>query len=68
MKLKSIAASVVALTALSSHAASTDWAAHGLLETGINIATSGSVSDTYLFSLAMRTNPFDEQASVIVSG
>lgn len=51
MKLKSIAAaSVVALTALSSQAASTDWGAHAAFEVGGN-TVMGAVFDTYSFSL-----------------
>jgi len=53
MKLKTIAAaSVVALTALSSHAANTDWGSHGLLETGWNTVTNAPIFDTYQFTLA----------------
>ena len=53
MKLKTLAAaSVVALTALSSHAASTSWGAHDALEMGGNTVTAGAIFDTYSFSLA----------------
>lgn len=51
MKLKTIAAaSVVALTALSSQAASNNWGAHDAAEVGFN-TVSGAVFDTYWFSL-----------------
>jgi hypothetical protein len=51
MKLKTIAAaSVVALTALSSHAATTNWGPHDGFEVGGN-TVSGAVFDTYSFSL-----------------
>lgn len=58
MKLKTIAAAVVALTALSSHAAITDWAVHDdPLEIGANFAmTAGSFFDTYSFSLSGNYN------------
>ena len=52
MKLKTIAAAVVALTALSSHAASTNWGAHDPLEMGGNTITAGAIFDTFAFSLA----------------
>lgn len=52
MQFKSlIAASVVAFTALSSHAASTDWAQHALLESALGLSPGGSISDTYSFTL-----------------
>ena len=55
MKLKTIvAASAVALTALSSHAASTNWGAHDSFEVGGN-TVSGAVFDTYWFSLGTNS-------------
>lgn len=61
MKFKSLAvASAIALTALSSQAASTDWAAHDALEIGSNFALSGSLFDTYSFTLGSQ--------SVVTSG
>jgi hypothetical protein len=66
MKLKTIAAaSVVALTALSSHAASTDWSSHGLLEVGWNTATSAPVFDTYSFTLGGQSTV---ESSVVTFG
>ncbi|HEV6965817.1 FxDxF family PEP-CTERM protein [Roseateles sp.] len=57
MKLKNIAAaSVVAFTALSSHAASTNWGSHDALELGGNTVTSGAIFDTYSFSLASTSS------------
>jgi len=51
MKLKMIAAaSAMALTALSSQAASNNWGAHDPFEVGGN-TVSGAVFDTFLFSL-----------------
>ena len=51
MKLKIIAATVVALTALSSQAATTSWGAHDLpLEIDGN-TVSGAIFDTYSFTL-----------------
>ena len=51
MKLKTlVAASAVALTALSSQAASTSWGAHDALELGSNTVT-GAIFDTFSFSL-----------------
>ncbi|RYH08374.1 MAG: PEP-CTERM sorting domain-containing protein [Alphaproteobacteria bacterium] len=51
MKLKNlVAASAVALTALSSQAASTSWGAHDALEIGSNTVT-GAIFDTFSFSL-----------------
>ncbi|KQV92276.1 MULTISPECIES: FxDxF family PEP-CTERM protein [unclassified Roseateles] len=51
MKLKNLAAaSVVALTALSSQAASFNWGAHDAFEVGGN-TVSGAVFDTFSFSL-----------------
>ncbi len=55
MKLKSIvAASAVALTALSSQAASTDWGTHDAFELG-GSTVSGAVFDTYSFSLGSNS-------------
>ena len=55
MKLKTLAAaSVVALTALSSHAASTDWGSHDAFELG-GSTVSGAVFDTYSFSLGVSS-------------
>lgn len=57
MKLKSIAAaSVVALTALSSHAATASWGQHDLLESAIGLTAGGVIFDTYSFSLASQSN------------
>jgi len=56
MKLKTIAAaSVVALTTLSSHAASTAWGAHDPLEQGVQLV-SGAFADTYSFSLGAQSS------------
>jgi hypothetical protein len=53
MKLKSIvAASIVALTTLSSHAAATDWGTHDLLESSLALSPGGAVFDTYAFTLS----------------
>ncbi len=54
MKLKSIvAASIVALTTLSSHAATTtDWGTHDLLESSLALSAGGLVFDTYAFTLS----------------
>jgi hypothetical protein len=52
MKLKCIAAaSVVALTALGSQAASRDWGQHELLESALGISAGGLIFDTFSFSL-----------------
>lgn len=60
MKLKSIAAaSLVALTALSSHAANFSWGSHAPLELGGN-TVAGAFLDTYAFSLGA--------ASTVTSG
>ena len=57
MKLKSIAAaSVVALTALSSHAASTDWGQHDLLESALGLSAGGVIFDTFSFSLGAQSS------------
>jgi len=57
MKLKSIAAaSVVALTALSSHAANTDWGQHDLLESALGLSAGGIIFDTFSFSLGAQSN------------
>ena len=57
MKLKTIAAaSVVALTALSSQAASTDWGTHGALEMGGTAVAAGAIFDTFSFSLGSDMN------------
>ena len=53
MNLKTItAASLVALTTLSSQAANTDWGSHGLLETGWATASNTAIFDTFQFTLA----------------
>ncbi|WP_293501922.1 FxDxF family PEP-CTERM protein [Roseateles sp.] len=55
--MKSIAAaSVVALTALSSHAASTDWGQHDLLESALGLTAGGVIFDTFSFSLAVQSD------------
>lgn len=51
MKLKMIVAAVATLTALSSHAASTDWGSHGSLEVGYNTVTNAAVFDTFKFTV-----------------
>lgn len=52
MKLKSlVAASAVALTALSSQAADIDWGSHDLLESALGLTAGGLIFDTYSFSL-----------------
>lgn len=57
MKLKSIAAaSVVALTALSSQAASTDWGQHDLLESALSLTAGGVIFDTFSFSLGAQSS------------
>lgn len=57
MKLKSIAAaSVVALTALSSHAADTDWGQHDLLESALGLTAGGVFFDTFSFSLGAQSD------------
>ncbi|MBL8277252.1 MAG: PEP-CTERM sorting domain-containing protein [Pelomonas sp.] len=55
--MKSIAAaSVVALTALSSHAASTDWGQHDLLESALGLSAGGVIFDTFSFSLGAQSS------------
>lgn len=57
MKLKSIAAaSVVALTALTSQAASTDWGQHDLLESALGLTAGGVIFDTFSFSLGAQAD------------
>lgn len=57
MKLKSIAAaSAVALTALSSQAASTDWGQHDLLESALGLTAGGIIFDTFSFSLGAQAD------------
>jgi hypothetical protein len=57
MKLKSIAAaSVVAFTALSSQAASTDWGQHDLLESALGLTAGGVIFDTFSFSLGAQSS------------
>lgn len=53
MKLKSLAiASLVALSSVSGHAATTDWSSHALLESSVGLSTGGIIFDTYSFTLA----------------
>lgn len=64
MKLKSIAAaSVVALSALSSHASSGGWGQHALLESAIGLSAGGVIFDTYSFALGVQS----EVASSVTS-
>ncbi|PTT82930.1 hypothetical protein DBR42_16405 [Pelomonas sp. HMWF004] len=58
MKLKFIvAASAVALTALSSQAATTSWGAHAPLEIGVGgLAAPGALFDTFSFSLGAQSS------------
>ena len=57
MKLKTIAAaSVVALTALSSHAADTNWGTHDLLEVGVGSTAGGAIFDTFSFWLGSQSS------------
>lgn len=57
MKLKTLAAaSVVALTTLSSHAASTAWGQHDLLESALGLSAGGLIFDTFSFSLGAQSN------------
>ncbi|MFT7772588.1 FxDxF family PEP-CTERM protein [Roseateles sp.] len=57
MKLKSIAAaSAVALTALSSHAADTDWGQHDLLESALGLSAGGVIFDTFSFALGVQSD------------
>lgn len=57
MKLKTIAAaSLVALTTLSSYAADTDWGSHDLLEVGVGGATGGAIFDTFSFWLGSQSS------------
>ena len=57
MKLKSIvAASVVALSTLSSHAATASWGQHSQLEVAAGQAVGGLIFDTYSFLLGTRSN------------
>jgi hypothetical protein len=57
MKLKSVvAASLVALASLSSHATATNWGSHGLLESGLGLTAGGVVFDTYAFTLGATSN------------
>lgn len=53
MKLKSLAiASLVALSSLSTHAATTDWGTHALLESSQALTTGGLIFDTFAFTLS----------------
>lgn len=68
MKLKSIAAAVVALTAISSHAADADWGAHAPLALDITVLPAGSFFDTFSFTLGAQsivTGSVDTFGSVI---
>lgn len=57
MKLKTIAAaSVVALTTLSSYAADTDWGNHDLLEVGVGATAGGAIFDTFSFMLGAQSS------------
>lgn len=56
MKLKIAAASLVALTALSSHAANTDWGSHDLLESALGLTAGGIIFDTFTFSLGASSD------------
>lgn len=50
--LKTIAAVAVAFTALSAHAASTDWGSHDAVEFGADKVQPGAYSDSFAFSLS----------------
>lgn len=57
MKLKTIAAaSVVALTTLSSYAADTNWGSHDQLEVGLGTTAGGAIFDTFSFSLGSQSS------------
>lgn len=57
MKLKSItAASLVALTALSSHAATGAWGQHALLESAVGLSAGGVIFDTYAFVIGTQSD------------
>jgi len=57
MKLKTLAAaSAVALTALSSHAADTAWGQHDLLESALGLTAGGIIFDTFSFSLGVQSD------------
>jgi PEP-CTERM motif len=57
MKLKSIAAaSLVAFTALGSHAADTSWGSHALLESALGLTAGGVIFDTFSFSLGAQSS------------
>ena len=57
MKLKSIAAaSMVAFTALGSHAADTSWGSHALLESALGLTAGGVIFDTFSFSLGAQSS------------
>ena len=68
MKLKTLAAAVAALTAISSHAADVDWGAHAPLELDIKVLPAGSFFDTYSFTLdtaSWVTGSVDSFGSVV---
>lgn len=57
MKLKKLAAaSAVALTALSSYAADTNWGNHDLLEVGVGSTAGGALFDTFSFWLGSQSS------------
>ena len=57
MKLKTLAAaSAVALTALSSHAADAAWGQHDLLESALGLTAGGIIFDTFSFSLGVQSD------------
>lgn len=57
MKLKSIAAaSMVAFTALGSHAADTSWCSHALLESALCLTAGCVIFDTFSFSLGAQSS------------
>ena len=65
MKLKSIVvASVTALSALSSHAATTDWGIHDLLESSLSMVGSGLIFDKYTFTLPSASTVASSVSSV----
>lgn len=65
MKLKTIAAaSLVALTTLSSQAASTNWGAHDQLESAFVLPSAGLFFDTFTFSLGAQSTVVSSVGSV----